>query len=238
MKKYFLILCFIIINTSYSQGYYPGLNHLFLTADADETLFSNDLLHLKTFLQGSTERMFYADLQANVSPDNTSAFYSLGLIPKGDKSHPFLNTGINLIFDPKGITKNPQILITVEHLIKKENNSKSLDGHLFTYSEGLILEFPTTMAIPLSTKQNKSIQEVKKCQFLIKKIDYELSENLFKATIEGKFDSPIKFTTNKKVPKTIKTIILEVTKDQVSIKISFINIQNKEQSFSIIQKLK
>lgn len=238
MKKYFLILCFIIINTSYSQGYYPGLYHLFLTADADETLFSNDLLHLKTFLQESTKRMFYADLQANVSPDNTSAFYSLGLIPKGDKSHPFLNTGINLIFDPKETTKHPKILITFEQVIKKENDNKSLDGHLFAYSEGLILEFPTTIVVPLSTKPNKTIQEEKKIQFLIKKIDFELSENLFKATIEGKFDGLIKFATNKKVPKSIKTIILEVTKDQVSTKISFIDEKNKEQNFSIIQKLK
>jgi hypothetical protein len=116
--------------------------------------------------------MFYADLQANVSTDNTSAFYSLGLIPKGNKSHPFLNTGINLVFDPKATTKNPKILITFEQVIKKDNNNKSLDGHLFTYSEGLILEFPTTIVVPLSTKPNKTIPEEKKNQFLIKKIDF------------------------------------------------------------------
>ncbi|MES2574112.1 MAG: hypothetical protein V4572_04175 [Bacteroidota bacterium] len=238
MKKYLLVLCFILTNSIYSQRYYPGLYHIFLTADSDEKLFSSDLLYIKKFLQVSTERMFYADLQANVSPDNTSAFYSLGLIPKGNKSNPFMDTGINLVFDPKGTTKDPKILITLEQVIKKEDNNKSLYGHLYAYSEGLILEFPATMVVSFQAKPKKTSQEEKKSQFLIKKIDFELSENLFKATIEGKFDGLIKFTTNKKVPKIIKPIILELTKDLVTIKFSFIDKKGKEQIFSIVHKLK
>lgn len=238
MKKYFWVLCFITTSNIYSQAYYPGLDNLFLTSDADESLFSNDLLYLRTFLKESTKRMFFADLQSAISSNGTTGFYSLSLIPRGNKSNPILNSGINLIFDPKLPTKIPRIDITVNEIIKEENNIKSLSGYLIASNEGLILEFPNTIIIPLATDTNNNIKEEKKCQFLIRKIDYELSANKFKATIEGKFESLIKFTKNDKAPKKINSIIIDANKNEVTINISYIDQKDKNQKFIIIQKIK
>lgn len=237
MKKYLLILCFVLTSTSYSQGYYPSLETIFLTeSDADESLFKSDLLYLKVFLKEATNRMYLADLQANVAPDNSSSFYSLSLIPRGSKSNPFLDTGINLLFDPKLPVKLPKINVTLEQSQKKVNAITSWNGHLMAYSEGLLLEFPSTMIIPLDSNKKNNSDKAKRTRFMISRINYELSQSKFVATLEGKFNSFIKLSKNRKVPKTIHSVSIEATKDLVTVKMSFTDKKNKNQTFTLLEK--
>lgn len=236
MKKYLLILWLIVSCSSYSQVYYPSLDDLFLTNKDKESFFSGDLLYFKSFLKESTKRMFFADLQFSMSTNGNATFHSLSLIPRGNKSNLFLNTGVYLIFDPISKDKYPRIDITNNEFIKKEDSSKSVKGNLSVLSEGLILEFPRTILIPLDSNNRKSKDKEKRARFTIRKIDYELSESKFSATIEGKFDGLIKTNKKRKITKTIHSIYFEMTKEMVIIKMSFTDRKNKNRNFTIFKK--
>lgn len=236
MKKYLLIVCLVVSANSYSQAYYPNLDNLFLTNKEEESFFSGDLLYFKTFLKESTKRIFYADLQFSMSTNGRATFHSLGLIPRGNKSNPFLNTGINLIFDPKLPAKMPRIDIIVNQIIQEVDSAKTLNGRFEAYNEGLILEFPQKMITPLDSNKKNNINHEKRSRLMVTNIDYELSKSKFTATLKGEFDSFIKLTQTNTVPKTIHSVTIELTKNRMKIQIHFIDKKDKNRTFVIFKR--
>ncbi|RZJ54115.1 MAG: hypothetical protein EOO44_06135, partial [Flavobacterium sp.] len=218
-KKILCILILFISTTIHSQSYFPNLDNIFLTNTDDESVFSKDLNYLRDFFKASTKPVFYSNLQTGSRSRDVygteSAFYGLDLISTAKTSYPLLKTGIDLAF-VKGTVKNRiPIPVTFEDAVFEENNILSGKGHLFVIEGGITLDFPNTMILEANSKVKKNVAQEKKCQFVITKVNYEITPQKFTAEIIGSFNTLIKFAKNKKKPKSIENIILEATKEKI-----------------------